>query len=1535
VLAIEPAHGLALARLDPLFEAEQRWEELAAQLEKQLKGTRDEREQLRLRKRLGLIKGTYLGNIEEAVRAWMEILRRNPGDTEALEALRKIYRAGSRWDDLVGVLRKLIPLQVDAEGVKAVRFELAEVFLKELKKRDEAIESAKRVLDVEPHTIPELVRLEALFTEAGAYNEAVKVMNLHVELAEYAGQKAEVLFAIAGLYETKLARRAGAAAAYEKVLAIESHSTKAYDALAAIYEAGGEYRKLVELHNRRLDSTEEAEERRRLLYAIIDIQERRLGQKELGFTAACRAFAEEGADPSAQTIAERLAEETEAWDVLVEVFEEQADSVPTERAVELRRRLAEIYVDKLEDPGRAERQLDLVLALRPSDGEARRQMARLLSEAARWRDLVNLTLDQVELSESVEDKKLHLREIAQIEEARLEELDAAIDTTRRVRELDPSDARTLDDLARLLRKAEHWRPLIDVLVDQASFAKTDAERVARRFDVALVLEEKLQEDDDATHEHREILLLDPNHVPSLQALERLYEKAGRYDALNDVLERQVRLTENDQAATTLLTRVAMVFEEHFKDLDSSAATLIRILEIDPNHLPTIKSLERVFLASGSWTRLVEALERHLELIEDTDQIVALYLQIGKVQHDELSNLDKSEDAYVAALEYDPDAKEALYQLGLLYEETGNWTAALEMLSREAALIGGDAKAVLLWFRAGNIHENMLMDRESAKADYAKALNIDPGYSRALHALADLYREDENWDEVLILEVQEAEETEESEPKGKLFEKAAQTALDKLQDTGEAIKLFERAIAAAPRLPVSLRALSDLYFGAEEWQKAEKTLEGLVPELDARSDKEELCRSYYRLAYIAEKLGDDESSRERYLRSYEIDSTYLPTLEGLAAALIRAQRWDDAQRIFQTILVHHRESLTDAEVVDLYFQLGEIGTKLDDLDRAKKSFDRALELDPNHTGTLRAYAELSERLEEWEEAYDHRARLIDLLRDEDRFVELTKQARLCAARIQDPYRAIDAYSEARRMRPDEEEVLAALGKLYRETSQHPRAIETLRDLVSLLVDPEKKRDVLLEIASIHHDERGDWQRAVDTFNEALDADPKCVSAFQRIEGILAKQKQWAALEHNYRRMIERLPKDNSQKMARVVLWRSLGDLYQKALDNPEGARTAFEVVLKMKPDEHAVTAQLADLLAKRRETAHEAVKLYHKLVPVVDDPSGPVRQLYGLYMPLKMPDRALCALGALVLMRVASADELKAYDLLLKRLPQGTPKPLSDKLWWSYMFHPDTRSPLGEILSVLYRGAPQLFGEAQAALRLGKRELVDLQAKGKNARAGLQYFNIWNKLASVMQVGEMAHYHRPGIAMSPRLYPGLPPALVAGEQHEVFKELPARQIAWLLSRQMATARPEFAPVRALTPEDAAAAIEGAIRLFAPEGSGITLTPPLDKEAVQAWQRALQRTLTERAVKALRPPVQACLEKQELKRLPQFLEGIEHTASRAAMLLSTDARIADRGLNEADGIVEMPHRRRARALMLFLLSDDFFQVREEIGLAIPKG
>src|SRR5690606_29285797 len=88
-------------------------------------------------------------------------------------------------------------------------------------------------------------------------------------------------------------------------------------------------------------------------------------------------------------------------------------------------------------------------------------------------------------------------------------------------------------------------------------------------------------------------------------------------------------------------------------------------------------------------------------------------------------------------------------------------------------------------------------------------------------------------------------------------------------------------------------------------------------------------------------------------AYDIDSTYLPTLVGRADLLFKMESWEEAGKIYQTILVQHRDALGEDDVVRIYYRLGMVRQHLGERKKALNMFEKALEIDPTHRDTLMA------------------------------------------------------------------------------------------------------------------------------------------------------------------------------------------------------------------------------------------------------------------------------------------------------------------------------------------------------------------------------------------------------------------------------------------------------------------------------------------------------------------------------------------------------------------------------------------------------
>src|SRR5690606_20422776 len=391
----------------------------------------------------------------------------------------------------------------------------------------------------------------------------------------------------------------------------------------------------------------------------------------------------------------------------------------------------------------------------------------------------------------------------------------------------------------------------------------------------------------------------------------------------------------------------------------------------------------------------------------------------------------------------------------------------------------------------------------------------------------------------------------------------------LNDPDAAVPYWEEAIGHVPDHLEAARALVEIYTGREDWQRAQAKLDVVVRVLAQQAMQQhdgelaaDLCRNLYRLGYVSEKLGERERALEAFEKAYQFDSTHLPTLEGYGHLLVDSERWADAAKIYQGILIHHREELTDMEVVEVYWQLGEIHQKLQQPERAENHYQKALELDGAHEPSLRGRIAIYEAAERWADAAIMRQRLVDVVEAEDRFRAGFELGRLAREKLNDPYLAIDAYQSALRSVPDALEALDALYMLYRETGQAQKAAEILERMLAvpeLAGDPNRAKRVWYALGEVSRDELRDPDRAVNAFNSALDVDYRFLEAFSALENLLSAKGAWKVLEDNYARMIQRLPKTEDTHQARLTLWRALGDLYRQALGQPENAFMAYKVV----------------------------------------------------------------------------------------------------------------------------------------------------------------------------------------------------------------------------------------------------------------------------------------------------------------------------------------------------------------------------------------
>lgn len=1459
---------------------------------------------------------------------WAEALDGDERNDALLAKLAEALRQLDDFDELAQVLRRRLPLQESDSDLRRVRYQLAEVLIGSLDAVRDGVDVARRVLDDSGAELEDLRRVEALFEKANAVSDWAEAIAAQARRADDDEAAVDAWMRYARLQEEMLQDELAAVGAYESVLSIRPTHPEAFDNASRLLKARDQNRRLVELVRARADAEEDLSSKLSLLGEVTRLQDEVLKQPDLAFSTACRVVELSQGAASAVSVAEALAERTDNWEILAEVLSDLLESGTLGTQAEparLRERLASILSDRVGDLEGAEARLRETLAADATDVAARSLLAQLLESDGRHEEAATHLQSLAKDAISEDEQVACLRRLARMQEGPLEDTEAAVRTWQRLIEYPAASSEALEQLPRLFRTLGRWNELTRILQRRIEEAASVSDRVECRMALAELWANEQRDADRAVDGYQLVLEDAPGHPGAVAALEDLLAESGRWAELADVYRRAQSACPGD---ASLSARLGALLEEQLSDFEGAEVAYSAALAADPNAPGLQLGLCRVLEKLGRWDA-VEALMAQRAAQADSSEVKArLLAERAEILQHRLSRFDDAQDVLTELVSLPGQEVKGWRCLAELHESQADWAAAD---SAYETLLGLELTRSLqseVWCARARVAEQMEVDRGEVARCYESALAADGDSLLAVRGLRQVLLDSQGESErTASLYAQEAALVADDSEKAGLLE-AAGLSLAEQGATAEAVEHLEAAVSAEPLSLGSLRYLAEHYFCGEQWEAAERVLK-LLAEALASDDEasEERSRVYYRLAYVAELYGRPEDALQWYLSSYELDGRYLPTLEGLASALHAVGRLEDAQKVLQAILLHHKSTLTEAEVVDTHCQLAANAWSLQDESRAMQWLERALAIDDKHVRSLTLLVEIRERSEDWEAAYDARERLVVLTPGDQRLRLLKEQAALCRDRLQEPYRAIDALQEAKKLAPEDVKVLEELVTLYTATKQMGRAVDVLEDLASIYSDPELRASALFRLGRARWAAQRDAVVVEADLNAALDLNPSLVEAFQLLEQCLYESRAWKRLEENYHRMIKRIPKEN--KAARVVLWRSLGELYTRVLKNFEGAKVTYEVIYKLNPEDAGAIMTLADLLSRREASVERALELYHEALPLADDPARPARRLFELYTARGDLDRAFCSLSGLVLMSMASEDEVRAYQLLLRKLPSSGTDVVGEELWRGALFHPNARSELGDILDVVYRGAPQLFAAGQNALSLRKKERVDIRGPDKAAR--LKFFRTCVAVADLFSTANLECYLRGGNE-APRTYPGHPAALVVGETHPALGTMPTRQQAWLLGRQLCFARSDFAAARALSPEEVAAMAEAAIRIYAPEGSGVDLG--VDRGAQDAWGRALRKAMSEPALRALKAPVQKCVEGRTMRVLSRHLEALDHTATRASLMVAPDVSLALEVMDQDDLLVGLSQRSRRRELMLFVLSREFMSLRARLGLAIAR-
>jgi len=1538
VLDLRGEDAVALGELATLHEQAQRWEELVEVLERRVFVSEDSVEQkVAAYQMLGRVYGEHLERERNALDAWNAALDLAPTNLETLEALHDIYEKGQAWPELTEVLSKLIavgPGILGSERILALHAKLGRIQAEYLMQPDEAIGHWLRVLEFAPDNVEALAALEEQYTQQGRFNDTIEILERKADLLE-GDEKIDVLMQIASIWEDRLEDRQQAAAAYDRVRELAPGHGAAADALEHIYRETEDWPSLAMLLLDRAERSTEIETKVPFYHAAAKVLEQELHESEEAFNALLLAFHVDYANDHTARELERLATENNKWSILLSEYNGKVEEIedPLEQC-ELWVKIGRSYGEHL---GHTEyavwgpRSLQRALELNPQSVSALHELAKFQRRDGNFDELARTLARVIPLEQEPDEQNRTLLELGQVREVHLSDVDGAVESYRRVLEIDAESTAALDSLIRLHEKQGAWIELVRVLGRRSAATVEHEERLQIQKHIGYVQEANLGDMAAAIETYKDILAQEPTDLDALQSLERLHLNANQIDDYLEILESELDATAEVPAQIAIYDKMANALVSLADDRERAAEVLQKVLLLDPNRDLTYRQLEELYSGLEKWSELLETYRSHVEATEDPTVKVELLSAMGEIFERHVQDNERAIETYKEILELDGDNFGAATTLSRLQETLEDWPKAIETMGRLVDLHPDPTARLELLTRMGRVLHEKIMDSEEAEVRLNQALTFDPGYVPALVLLADIHRGRGDWLKASRTLETASEYSSNTLERTKLASEAAFINYEQLDDRNRAIDLFARTLQYDPEHVAVGRVLADIYIEGQHYSAADPILDMLTRKVEQLELDDDAQRDLFmRAAQVARALGNGEKALKQYKRAYDIDSTNHDVLVGMGDLLFEREDWERAFKLYQTILVQHRDTQADEDTVRVYHRLGTIKNRQGEPRKALNYFEKALEVDPHHEETLAAVIQLRAQANDWEGVIEAKRALVDITPDGDQQFALWKDiGQLYAEQLGNRDKAADSYQAALDIKPEDFPTLHTLLDLYTAAKRWEDAISVIDRIVDIETAPSRRSRYNYTAAVLLRDEMESIDDAIDRFNAVLDDDVTMLKAFQAIDTLLTKAKDWKALERAYRKMLKRMPADGNEPL-KVTLWNNLAEIYRSRLQDFKSAVAAYEVASKLEPGNvarHIKMAELYERLMQVEPDEHlEAAVREHQIL-IASEPFRyeSYHSLYNIYLNASQIDKAYCLGSVLAFLKKATPEEEKFVSEYRKSDFQRARQRLSEDTLRRNVFHPDQDLYLTGILGLI-APAVAAWRAQEVPNTLNIREIVDISIDPSLFSRTAKY------IRDVLNVSQPDVYLRPSepgdiALLNLKRDEVIHPSLVVFQN--LLRQTNESHLAFSLARHMMDL---YLPHFCFVALDRLA--PNLKQVFMACLRAVGMPVPGDTAELDQIAAEITRRMQPAAFDQLRKLIQKFVETGGSIDVKRWSAAAELTTYRVGLLLCNDLRVAGQMISQEQSMLgsAMGRRDKIKELVLYSISEDYFTARRALGLHV---
>jgi tetratricopeptide (TPR) repeat protein len=1234
--------------LEHVYKSRTDWKALLRALEAQLAASQDTDKRRDLLRQLATLHEEQQEDYRAALETAAKLLHEDLNDEHTwgeLERLARVAGAEARLAEIFAA--ELDAVSVDEPATARLSRRTGEIFA-QLGNVDQALRFYRRALAFEPESRELFKAVDTLLIDAKRPAERVELYRMALDHRFDAADRLGILHIIADLEENDLQEPDKAIETYRAAVEVDERDARALDALTRLYRSRQRWQDLAELYLRRAENENDGEQSSAYRLALA-----RLYRGELSEVSSAidqleiivgnmpwhrEAIAELEALTSVEEHKARVVEilsplyaRADDWRNLIRLAEQRLGLAedPGEK-ISIYRESAQLYEERAKDLDRAFEMISLAFLLDPEDGSLRADLERLAQQLVAWDRLADTYERAIAQSERHVQRDL-LLSLARVHDERRDDPRQALHAYSRIHQLDDADIEPLEAMDSLSMMLADWPAHVGVLSRKADLVAGDDERASLFRRIGGVKRDMVDDNTGAIEAFERAFELEPDSVPTADALITLHEEKANAPRLVELYRRRIDLADpqEEELKYDLLCRMARRYEEPLGQRREAIEALREVLDLRPNDKATLQWLDRLFRQEELWPDLLENLRLQAAIAETAQERIDLRRTMGDLHRLRLDDPLEALECYRMVLDEAPGDDAAILavrQIGEAHQDmraqaadildpvlrsNGRWADLIAVLELRLRALTDEVSRAQTLRTMAIVQELNLGDPKAAEQSLLRALSETPD-DEEIHGEIERLAASNGWERYADVLAERAAATTEPAVAQNLNTRLGKVAEEHLKDDARAIAAYRVALDHAGDDPSLLVALDRLLARGNDPRALGEILErrvGVENDLNARADLlhrlallqindfKEPSTGLGTLRAALDARQDHPGAREA-LEGLTSNESLFEEVSELLEQVYRAL--NDNGRLAELLdkrIAHNREP---SERVRLRLDLARvIEEKLGDARRAQTTLESALQDDPSDPDVLAELERLMPVTDGWtsgaaafQKAISEASSLTpDTARD--LFVRLAGWYR---DRLSDKKFAEAAFEQALAKDPESLEILKSLEELRRTPGRERELVDTLRKRAAIETEIEQKKTLLQEAKNLAEG-LGDEALAEATLRQLLQENDADLWALEQLTALREKAGDWKEATELLLKSADLVTDGNEITRLR----HRAAELLREKIGDKGGAIKLYEDLFENDPGDTRASSALRVLYDETHKTP-ELARLLERLIDVATSPS---------------------------------------------------------------------------------------------------------------------------------------------------------------------------------------------------------------------------------------------------------------------------------------------------------------------------------------------